>query len=294
MFAWAADPGRGRLLPGGFVNPFAGRGRARRALSADPLGEPDITTAMAAEFLLACDAYQLQLFAPLVFFGLRASEPCYLFGEHLEDGWLRVPCLPDLGYVTKGRRDKRFLLASVLGAVLRADQLARTPGLLFLRRSVIEGRERPPLLGSGLSGLVDQYHRHCGWARSAGAAGRARLRDEVLRDAGGIRYDHVEAEFAGLSRRLGWPASATLKDFRHLFATGMENAGVPEHYRRYLMGHAPGLRGDHRLHALESVRRALRVGAAERVGPSGQRPELAAPPSWGSSRRRPRRRPRRP
>jgi integrase len=31
-----------------------------------------------------------------------------------------------------------------------------------------------------------------------------------------------------------------VKDFRHLFATALENAGVPESYRRYLMGHAPG------------------------------------------------------
>ncbi|NES72849.1 MAG: hypothetical protein F6K24_50470, partial [Okeania sp. SIO2D1] len=37
-----------------------------------------------------------------------------------------------------------------------------------------------------------------------------------------------------------WPAAATLKDFRHLFATEMQNAGMPEHYRRYLMGHSPG------------------------------------------------------
>jgi integrase len=240
MFAWAADPGRGRLMPAGFVNPFAGVAKVRRATAADPLGEPDITMAMAAEFLLACDAYQLRLFAPLVFFGLRASEPCYLFGEHVDDGWLRVPCLPDLGYVTKGRRDKRFPLAGALSAVLAAGRPASMPGLLFLRRGVIEGRERPPLLGWDLRGLVDEYRRRSARARSLGAAGRTRLRDDVLRDAGGIRYDHLQGEFAGLSRTLTWPASATPKDFRHLFATGLENAGVPEHYRRYMMGHAPG------------------------------------------------------
>ena len=66
------------------------------------------------------------------------------------------------------------------------------------------------------------------------------MRDDVLRDAGAVRYDHVEAEFAALAARLEWPETATLKDFRHLFATFIENAGVPEHYRRYLMGHAPG------------------------------------------------------
>ena len=39
---------------------------------------------------------------------------------------------------------------------------------------------------------------------------------------------------------MGWPAAATPKDFRHLFCTALENAGMPESYRRYLMGHAPG------------------------------------------------------
>ena len=43
-----------------------------------------------------------------------------------------------------------------------------------------------------------------------------------------------------LAKQLAWPLGATLKDFRHLFATNLENAGVPESYRRFLMGHAPG------------------------------------------------------
>jgi len=33
---------------------------------------------------------------------------------------------------------------------------------------------------------------------------------------------------------------ATLKDFRHLFNTSMQNAGMPEFYRRYLLGQSPG------------------------------------------------------
>jgi integrase len=240
LFAWAADPGRGHLLPAGFRNPFLGRARGRRGPAGDPFGEPDVTAAMAVALLEACDAFQLPLFAPLVLFGLRAAEPCYLFREHLEGGWLRVPCLPELGYQTKGRRDKRFPLVRGLGALYDAGPAAGRAGLLLLRRGVAEGRERPPLLGAALPELVEEYRRRCVAARSPDAARKSRLRDEVLRDAGGLRYDHIEGEFSGLARRLGWPAAATLKDFRHLFCTGLENAGVPEHYRRYLMGHAPG------------------------------------------------------
>jgi integrase len=237
LFAWAADPARGRLLPAGFRNPFLGRARGRRSPVVDPLGEPDITAALAATFLEACDTYQLALFRPRIFFGLRASEPCSLLAEHPEDGWLRIPCLPELGYETKGKRDKRLPLVGCLGPVIAAEGRR---GLLRLRRGVAEGREQPPLLGATQGELIEEYRRRCAETRSLAAARRARLRDEVLRDAGGLRYDHVEGEFTQLARRLGWPTSATLKDFRHLFATGLENGGVPESYRRYLMGHALG------------------------------------------------------
>ena len=39
---------------------------------------------------------------------------------------------------------------------------------------------------------------------------------------------------------LGWPKQATLKDLRHLFATSMANAGMPEPTRQYLLGHSSG------------------------------------------------------
>lgn len=50
----------------------------------------------------------------------------------------------------------------------------------------------------------------------------------------------MQGEFTKVIRGLGWPAAATLKDLRHLFATTLTNAGVAEPYVRYLMGHAPG------------------------------------------------------
>src|SRR5262249_50000721 len=65
-------------------------------------------------------------------------------------------------------------------------------------------------------------------------------RDGVLRDAGALTYDHIEGEFTKLARRLCWPAAATVKDMRHLFATTMNNAAMPEGFRRYLMGQTPG------------------------------------------------------
>ena len=90
MYLWAADQDRGNLLSEGFRNPFLRHAGARKA-PADPFGEPDVTVDMAVALLEGCDDYQLRLFSLLAFYGLRAAEPAFLFGEYIADGWLRVP-----------------------------------------------------------------------------------------------------------------------------------------------------------------------------------------------------------
>jgi integrase len=244
MFRWAADPERGDLLGDGFRNPFLRRSDNQRARHApDPFGQPDITVPMAAAFLAACDDYQLRLFVPLVFLGLRAAEPCFLFREYVEEDagttWLRVPCNPALAYSTKGRRDKRLPLAEPVRAALLGPRRDQGSGLLLVRRGVAEERERPPLLGASLARLEGELESRLRAAKDRGAATCERLRDAVLADAGGVGYDRLEGEFRKVSAKLGWPAAATPKDFRHLFATSLANAGLPEPYRKYLMGHAP-------------------------------------------------------
>jgi hypothetical protein len=240
MLEWAADPQRGGLLPDGFRNPFRGAGERRALLAGDPLAEPDVTLAMALDFVDACDLYQLRLLAPLLLFGLRAAEPCFLFVEYLDDSWLRVPCNDELAYRTKGRRDKRFPLPGELRPLWQALAGGRSHGLLYERRAVAQGKEKAPWRGASLADLVGEFRRRLGAGRPGSAAGRLRLRDGLLREAGGIGYDHVEGECGGLARRLGWPRQATLKDFRHLFCTMLASASMPEAYRRSLMGHAPG------------------------------------------------------
>jgi integrase len=240
MYQWAADAERGHLLPEGFRNPFTRRGGHKRAAASISLANPDITVDMAADFLGACDAYQLRLFSPLVIYGLRAAEPCLLFYEHLRDGWLDVPCLPELAYYTKGRREKRLPIIAGMDALLRPAAETRTSGLLYLRRGTVVDSGTVPLIGGPLKMLVAEFQRRCAAAKIRTAAERQRVRDELLREAGGITYDHIVGEFSKIVRELGWPPSATIKDFRHLFATGLENAGIPEHYRKFLMGQSPG------------------------------------------------------
>ena len=113
-------------------------------------------------------------------------------------------------------------------------------GLLFVRREVLDGIVKPPLWNAPLCELKDEFDLRCRKQGSASSADRLRIRDGLLRDAGGLQYDQIEHDFHRLTKPLKWPTSATLKDFRHLFSTQMQNAGLPEYYRRYLMGHSPG------------------------------------------------------
>ena len=102
--------------------------------------------------------------------------------------------------------------------------------------------EKPALCGASLADLVGEFQRRLAAGRAPNAADRLRLRNLLLKEAGAVGYDQVQQEFSGLAPTLDWPAAATLKDFRHLFCTTLGNAAMPEAYRRYLMGHAPGRR----------------------------------------------------
>lgn len=111
---------------------------------------------------------------------------------------------------------------------------------MFYRRAVAENRERPRLLGSSREQLREEFERRCQRERVETAAERRRIRNRVFHEAGGLDYDRVQHEFNTIAKQLDWPPEATLKDFRHLFSTSMQNAGMPEYYRKYLMGHSPG------------------------------------------------------
>ena len=239
MFEWAADPNRGHLLPNGFANPFRRIGQRQRIPARDPFGEPDVTITMATDFLEACDNYLLPLFSTMMLYGLRAAEPVHLFREHVENGWLKVSCLPELGYLTKGKRDKRFPLAPTLQTLWSPGPDAGK-GLLFTRRRAGIDCQSFPWFGASLATLAAEFQRRCREVSSSTATARQRIRDEVIRAAGGLNYDCIEHEFKVVSRRLAWPRQATLKDFRHLFSTSLENAGIGEFYRKYFMGQSPG------------------------------------------------------
>jgi hypothetical protein len=141
-------------MPPGFHNPFAERRRTTDQGAPDLFGEPDITIGMATEFLKACDNWQLPLFSLYIFYGLRASEPCWLFQESLEENWLKVACDPQLGYTTKGRRDKRLPLIPPVVQMLEIHRQQNHVGLLFQRRSVSTGVDHPTVADHFLDRLL--------------------------------------------------------------------------------------------------------------------------------------------
>jgi integrase len=234
MYEWGRDPDRGACLGTGSANPFRIRS-LRPQMPAALVGEPDVTVAMATNFLKACDAYQLRLFAPMVLLGLRAAEPLAVMHEHLTKDSLEVSCIRGLDYRTKGVRDKQLPL---LPEIVRLLKQPTQGGLLFLRRSVVDATKRPPLLGATLSELVQEYTRRC--LKLSTAAARAEVRDQLFVDAGGLTYKMIQGEFTRVAGGLGWIKQATLKDFRHLFSTCMANGGVPAHECQYLLGHSTG------------------------------------------------------
>lgn len=230
MYAWAADPERGCLLSPDFINPFGHKREHKQCV----IGEPDVTVAMAADFLRACDEYQRRLFLLIIFFGLRASEPSMLFYEQVRDDFLRVESIPSLEYTTKGKQDKWLPLTSRQKQILFSNSDGH--GFLFVQRHSTS--DVHPLHTLNLSDLSKEYEKQS--AGVTNATDRQKIRCRLLHDVGGISYDQIDQEFRHIHRKLGWPASATLKDFRHLFATCMQNAGMPDRYIRYLMGHAQG------------------------------------------------------
>ncbi len=162
-----------------------------------------------------------------------------MFHEHVNAGWLDVPCLPEVNYFTKSRRAKRLPLIPAIAALLRPRPGRVASGLLYLRHGAEAIGRRSGIIGSQYSILVTEFQRRCnGSACTAGE--RQDIRDQLFHEAGGMNYDHIATEFGKISRQLTWPRSATIKDFRHLAATCLENAGMPENYRKFLLGHSPG------------------------------------------------------
>ena len=267
LFAWALSDQSGPLLPPQFTNPFAVRFRDTDETSSDLFGDPDISLAMAADFVRACDAWQLPLFCMYIFYGLRAAEPCWLFAESISYDWLRVECDRQLGYTTKGRRDKRLPMIEPVRRALAIAACPRSEGLLFQRRPSAIRRQRDQVLTRSREEMRTSYSNRIKERKTTSAAEAIKLRGEIHWQSGGLNYDLINKEFRQIHDRLGWTKSATLKDFRHLFSTCMGNAGIPDYYRKYLMGQSQGKAAIVQYTHLNQLKEHFQKAIHEQMGP---------------------------
>jgi hypothetical protein len=190
VFAWAADPARGNVLPQGFINPFVQQSDSATQVRNSLIGEPDISIAMATDLIAVCDDFQLPIFATILLYGLRPSEVSFLFHELVDDQWFRVECLPDLCYFTKGRRNKMFPRCQPIAALLEC--MGQTgPGLLFNNRLASAQPRRV-----SLAQTILEYRRRCQQERLTSAPVREQLRNRLLAENGWLDYDRIEGEFA--------------------------------------------------------------------------------------------------
>ena len=240
MYQWATDKQRGNLLPNGFENPFLHRYRKSSKQTTEQIRPLDITLPMACDLISRCDLFQLQIFSHLIMFGLRPSELSWTFWEDIDASWHAHRCHEDLDYYSKGRQNKRFPIIEVIERLQRSmlTYHADRKGLVFLNRKALKAKtdKSTPSTNWSLNQLAKQFQLKAGEFAKLSSQQRRKARDRMMREHGQLSYDQIKREFYQLANELEWPTKATLKDLRHLFSTGLENAGVPTYYRKYLMG----------------------------------------------------------
>jgi hypothetical protein len=267
LFVWAMNDRSGHLLPEGFINPFAGKYRDTEVVSEDLLGDPDITLNMAVDFLRECDVWQLPLFCMYIFYGLRVSEPCWLFTDSISDDWIKIECDKSIGYVTKGRRGKRLPLVAPVKRALELAACLSNNGLLFQRRQNVKLKQVRGLTRSREE-FRETFSKKVMELKVSSASRSIEIRNEIHHQSGGLTYGLIEKEFLMIRDRLRWPKNATLKDFRHLFSTCIGNSGIPEHYRKYLMGQSQGKAAIVRYTHLNQLQEQFHSGLQRQMGPA--------------------------
>jgi integrase len=223
------------LLPEEAQNPFQGHVGSRPLK--DLVARTELNAEVLTRLITQADMYQLVLFMPMILYGLRAAEPCYLMIEDWqpEDALLTVACVPDLEYKTKGRINKTFPVPPIIHRLLTVAAQGRQGGPLLLSRDHFEGRKAVPSPLATQPQIVEEYRRRVDGIHSAQR--RSTALESVLQEAGAATYDQLSREFRGAVRRADLPGCVTLKSLRHYFASALESANISYFTRKYFMGH---------------------------------------------------------
>lgn len=275
-FNWA---GRRRMLPPYHDNPFS-------LFPIDKLKDPAeerragkvFSTEQERAFFAACGENERPLFTVLAAYGLRLGELTHLLVEDVDlaNGVFRVRSKPFLMWSVKTGRERELPLIPATRPLFERAIGTRKAGFVFLNtisKSVI---------GSWVSFPgPDDFRRAAAQAveellgASPGASERDRKRTLVAfgRRAGQIPERTVRGAFLRLTRRIGCPEFTRVHDFRHLFSTRAQAAGVNPILVQEMLGHT----------TLEMTRRYTHPGIETKrealarllggLSPSGERPE---------------------
>lgn len=205
----------------------------------------DLSPEKERAFLETCDVWQFPIFATLLLTGLRPGELTHLLlpdDVDLDKRHIQVRNKPKLGWQVKTRNERRVPLMPELAELLRVHVGTRETGPLFMRLR-FNGSDRP-LLGSlceaELEAELDKRIQNVDTeAGPITRATKAKLAQQVWRDAGAIRTDRVRLGYMQVTKKIGLPDLTAPKLFRHLFATALQDGNVDPLIRMQLMGHAP-------------------------------------------------------
>jgi len=201
-------------------------------------------------FLESCDDWQFPIFATLLLTGLRPGELTHLLlpdDVDLDKRFIQVRNKPKLGWQVKTRNKRRVPLMPELTELLRAHIGGRKTGPVFVRRR-FNGSDRPLLGGLDEAGLEAELDKRIqdtsAETKSVTRAQKAKLAQQVWRDAGAIRTDRVRMGYMQVTKKSGLPDLTAPELVRHLFATALQDGNVDPLIRMQLMGHTAN-NGDH-------------------------------------------------
>ena len=136
------------------------------------------------------------------------------------------------------RNERRVHLFDELLGVVCEAAAGRAQGPVFLSRCYASGKERPPLAGKDLDGLVAELG--CRIAAAAPEGDRTletKLAHGLWRDMGALTPKRIRREFIRVAKKIGRADLTCPKIFRHGMATAMQAAGVDPFVRKQIIGH---------------------------------------------------------
>ncbi|HOI54920.1 MAG TPA: hypothetical protein PLP01_06695, partial [Phycisphaerae bacterium] len=240
VLTWGCDP-RVRKLPADFVQPVTNR-LIGHTPQKDLFRPPTFSLERRIRLVQVSDPWQLMTFATQYVLPLRPEQLAGLLVPEIN--WTERILTFGRRFgghdFTKGRTTFRLPFPAAIGSLLRAAVNGRADGPLFLRRSVVEGRNVPTIEIAGAGGMEAAVFAALAEAPKDDlqADGDAkRIIRRTICAAGGVSEDELRDELLALTGPAGIVGPVRYYDLRSDVVTEMQAVGVDTEYLRYIMGH---------------------------------------------------------